>query len=73
MPCEVSRHKQLKSAVAKEFRPNLLGCDWLNVVKLDWNNIFSVHSRTLESLKEEYSGLFVYDGQPTKGFKARII
>lgn len=39
-----SQQKKLNALIAKGGRPNLLGQDWLEEIRLDWNTIFQIAS-----------------------------
>ena len=44
--------------VVKGDQPCLLGRDWLSKIKLKWENIFSVTSKSVETLQKEYQDVF---------------
>ena len=53
--------------------PNLLGRDWLENLKLDWFNIFSVSERnSVAELKEKYAEVFKPGLGELKGVKAKL-
>lgn len=69
--------KLLKAIIVRGNKPNLLGRDWLNQIKLDWKTIFASVNRIDSSdpvvnLKQKFSDVFVKNGKPINGFKATI-
>ena len=38
--------------------PSLLGCTWLHKLQLDWYNIFSLQTSSLQNILDRYSSLF---------------
>lgn len=70
----------LPLVVAKGRRQALFGRNWLEVIPLNWSNIFShsvnsVEELSLAGLKEKFQTLFTQDTEnqePIKGYKAQI-
>ena len=70
-----SQQENLKALVVKGKGPNLLGRDWLGVIRLDWNKILQITSDKRSSLPDDlskYPDVFA-DGLGTlKGVQAKI-
>ena len=77
-----SQQENLKALVLKGKGPNLLGRDWLGVIRLDWNKILQITSDKQSSLPDvlsKYPDVFAdiskstIDGLGTlKGVQAKI-
>ena len=53
--------------------PLLLGCDWLSALRLDWKQIFVVHSpRSLDAVLEAHQQVFTNELGTVKDVKATI-
>ncbi|XP_062589261.1 uncharacterized protein K02A2.6-like [Saccostrea cucullata] len=63
---------ELPLLVAQGQRPSLLGRDWLSKIKLNWQEVFAVRMIEMETLRREYSDLFLPSTEPIKDFKAQI-
>ncbi|XP_062614634.1 uncharacterized protein K02A2.6-like [Saccostrea cucullata] len=63
---------ELPLLVAQGQRPSLLGRDWLSKIKLNWQEVFAVSMNEMETLRREYSDLFLPSTEPIKDFKAQI-
>ncbi|XP_062604323.1 uncharacterized protein K02A2.6-like [Saccostrea cucullata] len=63
---------QMLLLVVKGNQPCLLGRDWLSKIRLNWENIFSVTSGSVDTLLKEYEDLFKENSDPIKNFKAQI-
>ncbi|XP_021340098.1 uncharacterized protein K02A2.6-like [Mizuhopecten yessoensis] len=77
-----NQHVTLPLIIARGDKPSLLGRNWLKTIKLDWKEVFRVHSVSkeptsrpsvgVEELKSKYSHLFQKDVGTIKHFKAHI-
>ena len=47
------RYDKLKVVATQGIRTNLLGRDWLKLIKLDWTEVWAVDRVSLENLKKE--------------------
>ena len=52
------RHDRLKVIVIQGSKTNLLGRDWLNLIKLDWKEVHGIGNVSVEELKKKYSRVF---------------
>ena len=52
------RHDRLKVIVIQGSKANLLGRDWLNLIKLDWKEVHGIGNVSVEELKKKYSRVF---------------
>ena len=65
--------KQLSLMVADvEGQPTILGRDWLEHIKLDWKNVCSIRSRTLEQVLSSHKVVFQEGLGTMKTFKATL-
>ena len=64
----------LPAIVVKGPGPNLLGRDWLQVVKLDWQNIFNIQENNpqLQRVLEEHKDVFSKELGKLTGTQAKI-
>ena len=73
IPVEYGEQKHKLSAVVVQGPgPNLLGRDWLKVLKLDWKSIFSVQETPLVKLLEAHKVVFDEGLGTLRGTKAKI-
>jgi hypothetical protein len=49
-----------------------VGRDWLSRIRLDWKQIYHVHSDSLQEVLDRYPGVFQEGLGKMKGFKAKI-
>ena len=66
------RYDKLKVVVIQGTRTNLLGRDWLKLIKLDWTEVCAVDSVSLENLKKKYSHVFEPGLGELKNVKLRL-
>ena len=59
--CYQDQTISLTLMVAGEKGPSLLGRDWLYLLRLDWNDVFSVDADRLTSLLSRFTNVFSED------------
>ena len=72
--------KKLSAIVVNGCGGNLLGRDWMNQLKLNWNDIFTINAisrsgnikRKLHLLQEEFGEIFKDELGTCKGYEAQI-
>ena len=62
----------LPLVVVRGARPSLLGRNWLNKLKLNWEELFWVHDITLKEILDKYKGVFEKGLGTVREFKAKI-
>jgi len=71
-----SHQKKLNALIVKGGRPNLLGRDWLEEIRLDWETIFQTASdnpqSALQDVLSKYQDVFAEGLGMLKGVKAKI-
>ena len=71
-----NQQQELEALVVKGSGPNLLGRDWLEVIRLDWNTIFQIASNSpqaaLQDVLAKYPDVFAEGLGTLKGVKAKI-
>ena len=68
-----SQIANLPLLVVKGAGPSLFGRNWLQQVRLDWHEIFSLQNTSLHTILQKHGAVF-QDGLGTlKGFKAKIL
>ena len=65
-------HGNLKVVVVQGSRTNLMGRDWLKIVKLDWKEVCAVDNVSVEGLKRKYADVFEPGLGELKGVKLRL-
>ena len=70
--CYDGRKHDLTVLVVKGNKPSLLGRDWLNVIRLNWVNVFQVSSQSLESMLKRYGNVFIPDNKGIVGLRAHV-
>ena len=70
--CYQDQTISLTLMVAGEKGPSLLGRDWLYLLRLDWNDVFSVDADRLTSLLSRFTNVFSEDLGQLKCFKAKL-
>lgn len=62
----------LTLTVVEGDRPSLLGRDWLQSIRLNWNQVHSVSTSNLERMLDQKKALFQPRLGTLKGYKAKI-
>ena len=59
--------------VVKGEGPSLLGRNWLNHIRLDWQEIYTMHSSPLQATLQKHAAVFQEGLGTLQGFKAQIL
>ena len=69
-----NQQHHLPAMVVKSSGPNLLGRDWIQVIKLNWNNVFSIQEDNpqLQKMLDVHKDVFGEGLGTLKGTEAKI-
>ena len=59
--------------VVKGDGPSLFGRNWLNQIRLEWHEIYNLHTSSLQAILQKHTAVFQEGLGTLKGFKAKIL
>ena len=64
---------RLPLLVVKGDGPSLFGRNWLHQIRLEWHDIYNLHTSSLQAILQKHTAVFQEGLGTLKGFKAKIL